>query len=459
MSFGREPQPFIEDLDGNSHLTQFVDWSAQRHVVLYVAAWGDMATNPEAFIPTDNYNGITVAASEESDPLSAQGYDKFGSSNWLPSITSDASGDRTSIDLLAPGTNVIVLGPPNDAEYLATGSSHAAPHVTGAAALLHQYAQQQIDLVPPNPRFGSNSQRHEVMKAVMLNSADKLAGVHGSTRTILDASNRDWTQSEAFGSQFTSLDDQMGAGHLNVRRAVQQFSSGEYNPGTVPLLGWDYHTIGGSGSRTEYIFDQPLAGDQYIAITLTWDRRVELTDPDNTYSFGDDFFDRPFEQSLNNLDVYLMRADSDDLVLGSVWVSRTWEDNVEHIFFNDFDAGEYKIVVNHNNVGGIGDDQNYAIAWWFGNPSPPGDHNSDGSVNAADYVVWRANDGTQAGYDEWQSNFGDPPGSGSLASVPEPSAFSLMTATILALSVVRRSSHAISTPANYRYRHGYTYRL
>lgn len=52
---------------------------------------------------------------------------------------------------------------------------------------------------------------------------------------------------------------------------------------------------------------------------------------------------------------------------------------------------------------------------------PPGDYNRDGTVDAADYVVWRKNEGTQAGYDTWRSHFGetDASGSSSNASVPE----------------------------------------
>jgi hypothetical protein len=43
----------------------------------------------------------------------------------------------------------------------------------------------------------------------------------------------------------------------------------------------------------------------------------------------------------------------------------------------------------------------------------PGDFNNDGTVDAADYVVWRKNDGTQAGYDSWRANFGASLGVGS----------------------------------------------
>ena len=58
-------------------------------------------------------------------------------------------------------------------------------------------------------------------------------------------------------------------------------------------------------------------------------------------------------------------------------------------------------------------------------PSLPGDFNNDGTVDAADYVVWRKTDGTQAGYNTWRTHFGQTAGSGSgagaNAAVPEPS--------------------------------------
>jgi hypothetical protein len=59
-----------------------------------------------------------------------------------------------------------------------------------------------------------------------------------------------------------------------------------------------------------------------------------------------------------------------------------------------------------------------------------GDYNHNGVVDAADYVVWRETDGTQAGYDTWRAHFGAVSagigaGSGAAAdhsAVPEPSA-------------------------------------
>jgi hypothetical protein len=58
----------------------------------------------------------------------------------------------------------------------------------------------------------------------------------------------------------------------------------------------------------------------------------------------------------------------------------------------------------------------------------PGDFNQDGVVDAADYVVWRKTDGTQAGYDLWRANFGRTTGAGaiSIATVPEPASAMLI---------------------------------
>ena len=78
----------------------------------------------------------------------------------------------------------------------------------------------------------------------------------------------------------------------------------------------------------------------------------------------------------------------------------------------------------------------------------PGDFNGDNVVDAADYVVWRKTNGSQAGYDAWRANFGAMlgPGSGSAlpsaeplsTNVPEPSSLALLTLAMAA--ILRRRS-------------------
>lgn len=75
--------------------------------------------------------------------------------------------------------------------------------------------------------------------------------------------------------------------------------------------------------------------------------------------------------------------------------------------------------------------------------SQPGDHNFDGKVDAADYVVWRkTNINAQQGYDDWRANFGKPAGSGLSAgsSVPEPGAALYIVGSCLSILGLRRRS-------------------
>ena len=78
-------------------------------------------------------------------------------------------------------------------------------------------------------------------------------------------------------------------------------------------------------------------------------------------------------------------------------------------------------------------------------PGLPGDFNQDGSVDAADYVVWRKGAYTQADYQVWRAHFGQTafsgtaiPSAGSLsAAVPEPPTVLLFLAGILAMCLRR----------------------
>lgn len=145
------------------------------------------------------------------------------------------------------------------------------------------------------------------MKAVLLNSADKIAGVHGSARTIVsrdETGNYDWFDSPAATDPTVSLDIEFGAGHLNAGRAIQQFQNGEWDPfSPIPRIGWDFGETGGPGTLLRYPFAASLGGG-HIAITLAWDKFVDKTGSSTSFALGDIFFG----EGLNDLDVYLMPA-------------------------------------------------------------------------------------------------------------------------------------------------------
>ena len=73
-------------------------------------------------------------------------------------------------------------------------------------------------------------------------------------------------------------------------------------------------------------------------------------------------------------------------------------------------------------------------------PTVPGDFNFNGSVDAADYVVWRKTDGSAPDYNLWRSHFGQTAGSGaaltssgSMSAVPEPASLALAASALLLL--------------------------
>jgi hypothetical protein len=91
-----------------------------------------------------------------------------------------------------------------------------------------------------------------------------------------------------------------------------------------------------------------------------------------------------------------------------------------------------------------------------------GDYNGNGTVDAADYVLWRKNVGTtnplandliggtigNAQYNQWRAHFGQTAGSGSgtstIAASPEPTTLLLFAAALIGCSIAgKRKSHEL----------------
>jgi len=373
FSFGEslryDPRPQAL-LDGNALLTQCLDWSARVHNVLYTVA-GNQGRGGIS-IPTDNYNGINVAFTNRVQNLFARvdpanlGDPAMGAIEGFESNV----GARRAISLVAPGDEVTTVNP-NGTLTLASGTSFAAPHVTAAVALLQEYGDRQLRTRCQKPSgcalpWTLDARRAEVMKAVLINSADKLRDSgNGLTlrmsRTIVDRRNRNWLQSEAYRDPKIPLDIQMGAGQLNAFRAYEQFSGGQWrSQKPAPAIGWDYRTVKDSAAYQDYILQQPLKQGSFVSATLAWNRLVDLVDQNGNglYDVGEEFRDR----GLNNLDLYLMRVEDQD-TSQSVARSISDVDSVEHIFYQIPAAGRYKIrVYFRDRVNDM--NQPYALAWW-----------------------------------------------------------------------------------------------
>lgn len=377
---------------GDSDYAAGLDYLAYERDTLVVIPAGNMGPDNVAFsIPADAYNGLSVGATDGATGQVAS------FSNRGP--TDDTAGGRSKPDLVAPGVGLVLpfggfedddgrdgsaainykddytpadvdqFRAPNitpeqdaDADWLTvSGTSFSGPLVAGAGALLQQWGG-----------YHGMDTSHETMRAVMVNSVNKVDGVLGMTQTITDRQSMDWLSSEAYTDPTIPLDDQMGAGQLDVSRAMIQYDAGEQGPGVVTNIGWDKHAALTEGAYVDYTFEEALEAGDFISATLAWDRPVYFADNGvlGDYDSGlDGFAGLP----LDNLDLYLMR--SGDTETGqALWESISQVDSLEHIFWQAPEAGDYKLRVVFTEdttfLPGLESTPDFALAWWAGVPEP-----------------------------------------------------------------------------------------
>jgi hypothetical protein len=363
---------------------------------------------------------------------------------------------------------------------------------------LQQYGDEKINAGALG--WDADARHHQVMKAVLMNSADKLiddgsvtvpgqtnpvpqGGLLGMERTVFKRpqpalpgqpaipdptwfnSNAYDDSPEGFGGSIP-LDNEMGTGHLNASRALTQFKSGERDSDDldVPTIGWDYGTTTGAGDRNVYRFADQLLADTFISITMAWDRDVEFdvdADSDGQFDIGDTFekyiddgFNPPDDSVINSMVLYLMPKFATS-ISQYVAVSDASVGTVQHMFFQIPETGEYEFWVRQLDAD-VGTTQDYAVAWWAVSEltsTLQGDYNGDFIVDENDYDAWKAGFGSTtslaadgnddgivdaADYTVWRDNL--TAGSGSLASVavPEPTGVVLWIIGVVFLQLRRR---------------------
>lgn len=301
--------------------------------------------------PANGWNTIAVgntqgfAAFEQMDPSSSGG----------PTGSFSLPSTRTRPDLVAPGKVIQVPFGDNDGFQFADGTSIAAPVVAGSAALLIDYGKDTARSTDPR-----------LVKALLMNSADKLAGWSRSTVT-----------SGSTIINTTPVDSRQGAGRVNLAKALDQYSSsvggGGDAAGSVAAVGWSLSTVA-QNQPLDYLFDHPLAGGSDLTATLAWfmDRTATGFDPDAANPAGAMSFSNV---RFDDLDLYLFKADDlgravGDAVAASIsgfGADNPGWDSVEHLFVQIPETGNYLLRVKWNaelfDFAGLPDSDLFALAW------------------------------------------------------------------------------------------------
>ncbi len=291
-------------------------------------------------LPTGAYNIINVGATgADTNGNPSEDYSRIAGY----STTGPTADGRSKPDIVAPGS-LIRMPIAGSGWGIGNGTSFATPIVAGSAALLIDMGQ---DL--------GHSTAPEVIKSVLLNSADKLSGwSHTSTQP---------------------LDFSQGAGQLNLENAFNQYLNSEQDPGAVSGVGWDRQEVNHFQSENLYTIDGLVPNGEIFSATLTWNRMVttDVEDIDDVEYTLD---------HLDNLDLYLYEASNPSFAVAS---SISTIDNVEHIYYSVPEDGSYILGVKMNGAL-LGDSETYGLAWHT-LTELPGDVNGDGWVSDTDLSI------------------------------------------------------------------------
>ncbi len=358
--------------NGTSTAAMIFDYHIRAFDTLIVGAAGNDGSQIDK--PWDFYNGLTVGAVDSTFRARASYsdylvYGESGSTvNWRPKP-----------EVVAPGTVTVAGGGGG------SGTSYSAPHVTGIAALL-----QQGTPTTPGLELGTAGQsNHLAIKAIIMNSARKrnivtpedgypyasdYSGNQVSDGNYLNGTNfrsgsyatapktTEWTPSEwsyangVFTTQ-APLDDEVGAGVADARRALIQLDGGRQGPGQVGVIGWDIGALASNASSNNYVLNASLEPYVFLTATLVWDRPIAWTDSGSTPGYleyyGDSFTAQPIPDLA--LRVYYC---------GSLYAESNGTYNVEHLhipLINAGIAGDW--VISVAGLSGVNNTA-YSLAWW-----------------------------------------------------------------------------------------------
>lgn len=364
---------------GNDYFSLYIDAAVKASGKTVVIPAGNRGPANGISSPASGFNSICVGALESHNSQFDQvaTFSSRGSVSFQNPATGAIPGSRARVDILAPGDDLKLAyyggstggntglsdstgGSTDSYADFRQGTEFASAIVAGGAALVVDYAKGNY--------ASRNAWDARVVKAVLLNSADKIAG---------------WNNNQvpgAGGVMITTqaLDLVRGAGALNLRRAFDQFRVGADRTngtgsgglpgagGSVHAIGWDYANVTSSATNN-YIIDQPLLGGTTLTVTLNWF-------VNRTAGFGDGDTNT-FDASMANLDLEVWRVEG-GILTALIATSKSAFSNTEHLHLVLGSDGEYAIRVKWTGYlyNRVSDPNNvdYGLAWYAtAIPAPP----------------------------------------------------------------------------------------
>jgi hypothetical protein len=328
--------------------------------------------------PASGYNSISVGALQNDGSnhyntvasYSSRGPQDFGYvDSSMGGAVFGCLACRAAVDIVAPGDSFTLAyyggatggnnptltgspvgsagGPSSYSSGLA-GTSFSAPIVAGGAALLDS-ASYNTPALAVNP----SSRDARVIKAALMNSADKIAGW----------SNGQSPNPNGFGGVDTSqsLDYTSGAGALNLTKAYGQYvTAGTRDvPGTpaglqgpVAPTGWDFGVVT-NGTDNVYQITPILSAGLVMTVTLDWFRERTFDVPNQDIE----------EVAQSDLDLYVRDSITGNIISESI----SSVNDVEHLYFTLPRTSLYQLEVNFFGTifdfSGAHTSEQYGLAW------------------------------------------------------------------------------------------------
>jgi subtilisin family serine protease len=349
--------------------------------LICVAAGNDGPTSNTVGSPASGFNGLVVGSlGGEASAEPFNGVSSFSSRGLCDVFVPNSSGNvgsatsgttfqsvRARVDIAAPGEGLTLANysgktggaagatyTPPGGTYLnnQAGTSFATPIVAGIATLLTDAVKDKLGTT-------SKGLDGRVLKAVLMNSADKTSGWSNAASMINGVLRT--TQ---------GLDVNVGAGRVNGGAAYNEILGGTTDitgtgGGSVAGTGWDYGSLATTtGSSNDYSTSGSIAAGSSLTATLCWYAADNMS-PLSSRSFAS-------YQSFYNLTLQVYLVSSVDLSLTLVAESASQYNSSEHIYFPSLpQSGQYVLrVVNSganwsfSNPGSVP----YGLAWEFKAP-------------------------------------------------------------------------------------------